>query len=112
MTTTIQSPTATQPGPGLQVLSPTTDGTVPMELGANRPWQLTQAERDRRRQLGLCGYCGAKGHSPTTCPVAPPGGPKYPRGNRPMPQFNWQIINVELTEETDAPDSEKGYTQE
>ena len=83
-----------------------------MELGANGLWQLMQAERDHRRQLGLCGYCGAKGDSPTTCPVAPPGGPKYPRGNWPMPQFNWQIMNVELTDETDAPDSEKGFTQE
>jgi len=29
-----------------------------------------------------------------------------------MPQFNRQIMNVELTNETDAPESEKGYTQE
>jgi len=112
MTTTTQTPTSTQSGPGLRVPSHTADGTVPMELGASGLWQLTQAERDRRRQLGLCGYCGAKGHSTTTCPVAPPGGPKYLRGNRPMPQFNRQIMNVELTDETDAPESEKGYTQE
>ena len=92
--------------------SHTTDGTIPMELGANGLWQLTQAERDRHRQLRVCSYCGAKGHSPTTCPVAPLGGPKYSRGNWPMPQFNLQIMNVELTKETDAPDSEKGYTQE
>jgi len=77
-TTTTQTPMVTQPGPGLRVPSHTTDGTVPMELGANGLWQLMQAERDHRRQLGLCGYCGAKGHSPTTCPVAPLGGPKYP----------------------------------
>ena len=107
-----QNPTPAQAGPGLRVPSHTADGTVPMELGASGLWQLTQAERDRRRQLGLCGYCGEKGHSTTTCPVAPPGGPKYLRGNRPMPQFNRQIMNVELTNETDASESEKGHTQE
>ena len=83
-----------------------------MELGATGLWQLTQAERDHCHQLGLCGYSGAKGHSPTTCPVAPPGGPKYLWGNQPMLQFNRQIMNVELTGKTAAPDSEKGYTQE
>ena len=83
MKKTTQTPTVTQPRPDLCVPSHTTDGTVPMELGANGLWQLMQVERDHRRQLRLCGYCGAKGHSHTTCPVAPPGGPKYPQGNWP-----------------------------
>jgi hypothetical protein len=29
---------------------------------------LTQAEKDRRRQLNLCLYCGGAGHNADTCP--------------------------------------------
>lgn len=39
----------------------------PMELGAARP-QLTAQERMRRRQGGLCLYCGEAGHFAASCP--------------------------------------------
>jgi hypothetical protein len=29
---------------------------------------LTEAEKDRRRQLNLCMYCAGAGHSADTCP--------------------------------------------
>ncbi|XP_058047932.1 transmembrane protein 168 isoform X8 [Ahaetulla prasina] len=39
----------------------------PMELGAVRP-RLTAQERIRRRQVGLCLYCGEPGHFAASCP--------------------------------------------
>lgn len=50
---------------------PITDnsGTTPMELDATRFTKLTDEERRRRRQFGLCMYCGAKGHYATKCPA-------------------------------------------
>jgi len=47
------------------------DGTVPMELDATGAWRLTACEKERHRKLGLCDYCGEKGHSVTRCPVCP-----------------------------------------
>ena len=43
-------------------------GEEPMQLGRTR---LTPAERMRRRNLGLCLYCGERGHLRDTCPVLP-----------------------------------------
>ena len=101
--------TPTSPTGGLRVPSHTADGTVPMELSASGFWQLTQAEKDRRKSLGLCGYCGEKGHPTDSCPVAPPGGPRWLRQNRPPPRFNRQAV---MTFEVSPPETEKDNTQE
>lgn len=44
-------------------------GTTPMELDVTKFTKLTEAERRRRRQNGLCMYCGAKGHYAKSCSV-------------------------------------------
>jgi len=75
-----------QPAGGLRVPSHTPDGTYPMELGA-RSWHLTDAEKQRRRDLGLCGYCGEGGHFRQQCPARPP--PRAERRN---------MMTVELTQ--------------
>jgi hypothetical protein len=42
---------------------------VPMEVDAVKfRGPLTEAEKDRRRQLGLCMYCAGAGHNADTCP--------------------------------------------
>ena len=52
--------------------SHTPDGTVPMELGASDgAWHITMAEKQRRRDLGLCAYCGKSGHAVHSCPHPP-----------------------------------------
>jgi Ty3 transposon capsid-like protein len=104
------APSVTTPNPsgGLRVPSHTPDGTVPMELGASGLWQLTEMEKTRRKNLGLCGYCGEKGHATLACPVAPPGGPRHLRDNRP-PRFARQTaMNFALTQ----PESENADAQE
>ena len=48
-------------------------GPTPMDVDAtnSRPrGHLTDAEKLRRRTLGLCGYCGGTGHFAITCPLA------------------------------------------
>jgi hypothetical protein len=47
-------------------------GPTPMDVDAtnSRPrGHLTDAEKLRRRTLGLCGYCGGAGHFAATCPL-------------------------------------------
>jgi hypothetical protein len=102
----IPSPASTSkatvpPSGGLRIPSQTPDGTVPMELDASGVWHLTETEKSRRRALGLCGYCGEKGHPIQSCPVAPRSG----RQSRP-PQFNRQVMTFEISQ------PEKDYAQE
>jgi len=35
-------------------------------------WRLKADEKERHHSLGLCDYCGEKGHSVARCPVYPP----------------------------------------
>ncbi|KAE8224306.1 hypothetical protein CF326_g8058 [Tilletia indica] len=53
---------------------PSSSGPAPMDIDATRSrWQpLTQEEKDRRRRLGLCGYCGGPGHIAEFCPRKTP----------------------------------------
>lgn len=56
----------------------TTQGGDAMDLSAVnvRPHgPLTPQEKERRRKLGLCIYCGETGHVIRNCPIKPPGGP-------------------------------------
>ena len=63
------------------------DGTVPMEIGTHGKWQLTAAEKLRRKQLKLCSYCASAGHDVSQCP------------SRPRPHFERQALQaVELEE--------------
>jgi hypothetical protein len=107
----IPSPASTSkatasPSGGLRIPSQTADGTVPMELDASGVWHLTETEKSRRRALGLCGYCGEKGHPIQSCPVAPPlQNPRPGRQSRP-PQFNRQVMTFEISQ------PEKDDTQE
>jgi hypothetical protein len=100
------------PSSSLKAPSQSADGTTPMELDAGGFWHLTEAERSRRRTLGLCGYCGERGHPTSTCPVAPPFRESRPsRQNRSVPHSNRQAA---MTFELSHPDmeSEKDNTQE
>jgi hypothetical protein len=107
----IPSPASTSkatapPSGGLRIPSQTPDGTVPMELDASGVWHLTETEKSRRRALGLCGYCGERGHPIQSCPVAPPLQNSRPgRQSRP-PQFNRQVMTFEISQ------PEKDDTQE
>uniref|UniRef100_A0A8C5N325 CCHC-type domain-containing protein n=1 Tax=Leptobrachium leishanense TaxID=445787 RepID=A0A8C5N325_9ANUR len=49
---------------------PTDSGDEPMQVGAARG-PLTEAERSRRRSLGLCMYCGRAGHQVRECREKP-----------------------------------------
>jgi hypothetical protein len=74
--------------------SHTPDGTIPMELGS-RGWQLTAAEKQRRRDNNLCNYCADPSHRAFQCPLAPPS-------NRPLtgnPRFQRQaVMNIDITD--------------
>lgn len=60
-------------------------GEEPMELGAARP-RLTAQERMRRRQGGLCLYCGEAGHFAASCPRKQSGALKpVPESRRDQP---------------------------
>lgn len=74
-------------------------GPTPMELGAlthsSRPIQpsqprtphpsLTPAEKQRRRDRGLCMYCGEPGHTREYCPHKPRNSSRpHPNGQRPL----------------------------
>ena len=97
------------PSVGLRVPSQTADGTVPMELDASGVWHLSETEKSRRRALGLCGYCGEKGHGTYSCPVAPPlQNPRPNRQTRPPPHFNRQLMTFDISQ----PETEKDDTQE
>jgi hypothetical protein len=87
---TATNPPAKTPSPS-QPAAPTTalktpsnsaDGTVPMEIGANGAWQLTAAEKQRRKQFRLCDYCGDAKHGVLNCPLMPKGCTFFPRFNR------------------------------
>jgi hypothetical protein len=58
--------------------APAPDGSTPMELDLFQPHQsrlrgpLSETEKQRRRDLGLCHYCASPGHRIQACPLAPP----------------------------------------
>lgn len=53
-------------------------GPAPMELGATRQIQVTEAERQRRRENNLCLYCGQPGHIIRQCPTRPKNSANLP----------------------------------
>lgn len=68
----------------------TTEGGDAMDLsriqtttGQQRPKGISWEERQRRRSLNLCMYCGEGGHVKTTCPRTPSS-----RAHNQPPQFN------------------------
>lgn len=73
-TTNKTTTTAPKPPPA----PPASDGVVPMELDAVHVKHRDEfkamlaegkkAEMDRRREKGLCLYCGDQGHQATSCP--------------------------------------------
>src|SRR5277367_6078888 len=83
--------------------SQSADGTVPMEIDASGIWHLMEAKESRCRTLGLCGYCGEKGHPIQACPVAPPLWSNHRPGHQ-----NRRIMTVEVSQ----PEAEKDDTQE
>ncbi|KAM4748904.1 pendrin-like [Rhinophrynus dorsalis] len=50
--------------------APSLDTEEPMEIGLVRT-QLSPGERERRRNCGLCFYCGERGHFISHCPTRP-----------------------------------------
>ena len=75
------------------------DGTVPMELDATGAWRLTACEKERHRKLGLCDYCGEKGHSVTRCPVCPPPSTQRFPARKPLLSFELEATEKESTQE-------------
>jgi hypothetical protein len=75
-----------------------------MELDTYGRWRLTAGEKLRRKQLGLCDYCGEATHNVFNCPDKPtPGQPKLPRFTR----------QAEISFEITAPEDQlKANTQE
>jgi hypothetical protein len=59
-------------------------GIAPMELGATR--QVTEAERQRRRENNLCLYCGLPGHIIRQCPTRPKTSIDLPKPDHPRQQ--------------------------
>jgi Retrotransposon gag protein len=53
----------------------------PMEIDASQLGGLPRSERNRRRSLGLCGYCGNPEHHISSCPIKPPLPPHRNRIN-------------------------------
>jgi len=74
------------------------DGTVPMELNTTGAWCLTAREKERRRKLGLCDYCGEKGHPVARCPVCPPSTRRFP-AHKPLLSFEFETTEKESTQE-------------
>lgn len=54
--------------------SPPNYTSANMQIDGSRPRfkKLTDDEKQRRRKLGLCLYCGTAGHLANTCPTRPP----------------------------------------
>jgi hypothetical protein len=70
----------------------TPDDTVPMELGS-RGWQLTNAEKQRRRSNNLCLYYADPGYRAYQYPSAPPM-----RSVAPTPRFQRQaFMNIDIS---------------
>lgn len=77
------------PAAKMNIPSHTADGTVPMELGS-RGWQLTAAEKQRRRENNLCNYCANPGHRAFQCPQAP---------SKSNPRFQRQaFMNIDISD--------------
>lgn len=73
----------------------TSDGTIPMELDVNGRWHLAASEKLRRKQLGLCDYCGSAKHNVFNCPDKPaPNQPKLPRFAR-QTEISYDITSSE-----------------
>ena len=61
-----------------------------LSVARSRPrGPLTAAEKERRRALGLCFYCGGPGHSASTCPLSPKD--RVPSG---APTMRLQLTNA------------------
>ena len=73
-TTTITAPTRPSPNVGQYNRGTPTSGTRPGRTPTPfyQRGQLPDVERQRRRDEGLCLYCGNAGHQVTNCPNAPP----------------------------------------
>jgi hypothetical protein len=58
--------------PEVSAATSASDGTVPMDLSAGRPrGRITEEEKQRRRDAGLCLYCAGEGHLARNCPNRP-----------------------------------------
>jgi regulator of replication initiation timing len=67
--TTPVAPSAPTPTPVLpSPTPPVAGGPTPMELDSSRPREVSETERERRRALNLCFYCGERGHRGFNCP--------------------------------------------
>lgn len=55
--------------PYTTVQTPSTSGPTPMDLDTVKVRRLTPDEKQRRREQGLCLYCGGKDHFALSCPL-------------------------------------------
>jgi len=98
-------PSTSQGPPSTALKTPafTADGTVPMEIGASGAWQLTVAEKQRRKRYNLCDYCGDAKHDVLNCPLRPA---------RQAPRFNRQaVMTYEFEAQTES-EPEKDHPEE
>ena len=66
---TRQTPIARPSSPTTSTPSSSADAHIPMEIDRARFQPLTDAQRQYRRDNGLCLYCGTSGHVIRKCPV-------------------------------------------
>lgn len=59
------------PRPSIPIITQNNDAMDLSATSSQRKGPLTQEEKDRRRKLGLCLYCGEKGHLIKNCSIRP-----------------------------------------
>jgi hypothetical protein len=60
-------------------------------------WYHTAREKERRRRLGLCAYCGEKGYVIASCTICPPD--RRLQGRRLLLSFELEVTEKESTQE-------------
>ena len=75
-------------------------GPSPMDLGHAQHKPLDATEKQRRRNLGLCSYCGGDDHWVDMCTNKPAG--SKPAGNKPNPRMTHAISAVQTSSDHDV----------
>ena len=104
-TTKVVAPIQVSPNVGQPRRGTSTNGDRPVRTATNSSPQrgpLSDTERQRRRDQGLCLYCGNPGHQAYNCPNAPP--------NRALPRTTPPTVQVKI-EDGARPSQSPGNAQ-